>query len=67
MTHAHRGWFLAGAACLASAAPAVAAEPVNGLIAYTILSAPTAIVSTDPLRTGTYTATLTFTLATTEP
>jgi len=35
MTHARRTWLLAGALCLASAAPSAAAEPVNGRIAYT--------------------------------
>ena len=35
MTNAHRIWLLAGALCLACAAPSAAAEPVNGRIAYT--------------------------------
>src|SRR3954454_15047771 len=35
MTNAHRTWLLAGALCLAGAAPSAAAEPVNGRIAYT--------------------------------
>ena len=35
MTSAHRIWLLAGACCLASAAPSAAAEPVNGRIAFT--------------------------------
>src|SRR3954453_1408652 len=35
MTHAHRTLLLAGALCLAGAAPSHAAEPVNGRIAYT--------------------------------
>src|SRR3954451_7474695 len=35
MTYAHRTWLLAGALCLAGAAPSAAAEPVNGRIAYT--------------------------------
>ena len=35
MTPAHRAWLLAGAICLASTAPAAAAEPVNGRIVYT--------------------------------
>ena len=38
MTSAHRAWLLAGAACLASAAPAAAQAPVNGRIAFTTLS-----------------------------
>src|SRR6187200_1037012 len=42
MTSAHRARLLAGAACLASAAPAAAQAPVNGRIAYTALSTPTA-------------------------
>ena len=35
MTHAYRTWLLAGALCLAGAAPSAAAEPVNSRIAYT--------------------------------
>src|SRR3954465_10334747 len=35
MTNAHRTWLLAGALCLAGAAPSAAAEPVNGRIAFT--------------------------------
>ena len=35
MTHAHRTWLLAGALCLAGAAPSAAAEPVNGRLAFT--------------------------------
>ena len=42
MTYAHRAWLLAGAVCLAGAAPAAAQAPVNGRIAYTALSSPTA-------------------------
>jgi TolB protein len=45
MTHAHRAWLLAGAVCLASAAPSAdAAEPVNGRIAYTTFES-----SADPM------------------
>jgi len=42
MTYAHRAWLLTGAVCLAGAAPAAAQTPVNGRIAYTVLSSPTA-------------------------
>src|SRR5688572_22606938 len=42
MTYAHRAWLLTGAVCLASAAPAAAQAPVNGRIAYTTLTTPTA-------------------------